>query len=69
MEKAQDTLRFVAEKQRFDRGGKGHYKYGEHNFALALDKLTRVFKLGYTVMAKEPSLKKKWLEASFQDGI
>jgi hypothetical protein len=57
MEKAQDALRFVAEKQRFDRGGKGHYTYREHNFALALDKLTRVFKLGYTVMEEEPSLK------------
>ena len=69
MEKAQDALSFVVEKQKFDRWGKGHYTYEEHKFALALDKLTRVFKLGYTVMEKEPSLKQKWLEPSFQDGI
>ena len=56
MEKAQDALSFVVEKQKFDRWGKGHYNDEEHKFALALDKLTRVFKLGYTVMAKEPYL-------------
>lgn len=69
MEKAQDALSFVVEKQKFDRWSKGHYTDEEHKFALALDKLTRVFKLGYTVMENEPSLKQKWLEASFQDGI
>jgi hypothetical protein len=69
MEKAQDALSFVVGKQKFDRWGKGHYNSEEHKFALELDKLTRVFKLGYTVMENEPSLKQKWLEASFQDGI